>query len=395
MTKIDTNPKKIERLLTRGVAEIIERDHLKAQLLTGKQLRVKLGIDPTAQDLHLGHTVVLRKLRQFQDMGHQAVLIIGDFTAQIGDPTGRSSERKRLSAKEVDVNVKTYLKQAGLVLNIKKLEIVHNSAWFKENPLATILELAASGSIQQMLHRADFKKRLETDKDVTVLETMYPLFQGYDSVMVKADIEIGGTDQKFNLLAGRRVQRHFGSPEQDVLTVPLLEGTDGTDKMSKSKGNYIGITEPATEMFGKMMAVPDTLVGKYFELCTDVSEEEIAALPAHPKQKKVKLAHEIVKMYHGAMAAISAETAFESQFAKGELPKDIPEVKIKEHAATLAELLVLTQLAPSKSEARRLIEQGGVKVNDVKKTDPSETLDVKNVNLIQVGPRRFVKIRTN
>jgi tyrosyl-tRNA synthetase len=398
--EIDTDPEKVARVLTRGVAEIIEREHVEKQLVSGKQLRVKLGIDPTAPDLHLGHSVVLRKLRQFQDLGHQAVLIIGDFTAQIGDPTGRSVERKRLSPEEVKKNVKTYLAQAGLILNLKTLEIRHNSEWLEKNALATILKITAAGSIQQMLHRADFKKRLEDGHDVTLLETMYPLFQGYDSVMVKADIEMGGTDQKFNLLAGRRVQRYFDVPEQDVLMVPLLEGTDGIDKMSKSKGNYIGITESATKMFGKLMAVKDELLPKYFELCTNLTSEEVAALPAHPKDKKMCLAREIVTLYHGSAGspqvgkavAEEAQAAWEAQFSRGELPAQIPEIPITVHAMNILNLLFVTQLAASKSEGRRLVEQGGVRIGEVKKTDPAETIAIDDGMIIQVGPRKFVRV---
>ncbi len=392
MAKIDTNPEKVERLLTRGVAEIIEKDHLRAALMSGKQLRVKLGIDPTAPDLHIGHAVVLRKLKEFQDLGHQAILIIGSFTAQIGDPTGRSIERRILSPEEVKRNLKSFLKQASKIINVKKLETRYNADWFKSDAVMKVIELSRAGSISQVLHRADFKKRIAEGNDITLLEAMYPLFQGYDSVMVKADIEIGGTDQTFNLLMGRRVQRHFKMAEQDILTVPLLEGLDGVDKMSKSKGNYIGLTDEPANMFGKVMSVKDELVEKYCKLCTDLSDAEIAALPAHPKDKKLRLAREITLLYHGTVAAEKAGVGWEAQFSKGELPTDIPEVRIDVHAATLTELLVLTQMAPSKSEARRLIEQGGVKVNDVKKTDPTETLDVASVNFIQVGPRKFVKI---
>jgi len=388
-TAVDIDPMKVERLLVRGVTEVIDREHMKQALLSGKQLRIKLGIDPTASDLHLGHSVVLRKLREFQDLGHQAVLIIGDFTAQIGDPTGRSAERKRLTPAQVKGNVKTYLKQAGMILNTKQLEICYNSAWFKKNALGTILEIAASGSIQQMLHRADFKKRLEQDIDLTLLEAMYPLFQGYDSVMVKADIEMGGNDQKFNLLAGRRVQRHFGTPEQDVLMVPLLEGTDGTEKMSKSKGNYIGITESPTEMFGKLMATSDALVEKYFDLCTDV---DVASLPAHPKERKMRLAVEIVTLYHGAKLAEGAKQNFIEVFSNKGVPKDIPTVTISSHGITLVELLIEADLVTSKSEARRLIEQGGVKINEMKKTTPTEMIAIEEGMIVQVGSRRFVRI---
>lgn len=387
--KIISDEAAVERLLTRGVTEVIERDHLKAALFSGKQLRIKLGIDPTAPDLHLGHTVVLRKLREFQNLGHQAILIIGDFTALIGDPSGRSVERKPLTPVQVKANVKTYLKQAGLVLNMKTLEVVHNSKWFKKNALQTSLQLAAAGSVQQMLHRADFKKRLEQDIDITLLELTYPMYQGYDSVQVRADVELGGTDQKFNLLTGRRVQRHFKVPEQDVLMVPLLEGTDGVDKMSKSKGNYIGIAEPANEMFGKIMAIGDNLVEKYFELCTDT---DVASLPVHPKEKKLRLAVEIVTLYHGAGVAQAAKQEFIEVFSKGQMPTEIPTVEVSDHAMTLLDLVMASQLVTSRSEARRLIDQGGVKINEVKRASATEVIPIDLDIVLQVGPRRFAKI---
>lgn len=389
--KIDTNPEKIERLLTRGVTEVIEKDHLKAALMSGKQLRVKLGFDPTGAKLHIGRANILRKLRAFQDLGHKVVFLVGDFTARIGDPSDKLSKRPMMTAEQVEANLKDYKKQVGKIVDLKKAEFLFNSTWLKKLTFAEGAELAESFTVAQMLARRNFKERFEKGEEISVREFMYPLMQGYDSVQLKADVEIGGFDQLFNLQAGRVIQPHFGQPAQDILTIEMLEGTDGR-KMSTSWGNVINILDEPNDMFGKLMSVKDELVDKYFRLCTDVSDADIAALPTHPKEKKIRLAHEIVKMYHGTMAAISAETAFESQFAKGELPADIPEVKVEQHTATLAELLVLTQLAPSKSEARRLIEQGGVKVNDVKKTEPAEVLDIKNVDLVQVGPRRFIRI---
>jgi tyrosyl-tRNA synthetase len=399
--KIDTDSAKIDQLLDRGVGEVIDREHLKAALLSGKQLRVKLGIDPTAPDLHIGHAVVLRKLKEFQDLGHQAVLIIGSFTAQIGDPTGRSVERKVLTAEQVKKNLKSFLSQAAKVINVKKLETHYNADWFKSDAVMKVVELARAGSIQQMLHRADFKKRIAEGNDITILEMMYPLYQGYDSVMVKADVEIGGTDQTFNLLVGRRVQRHFKMAEQDILTVPLLEGLDGVEKMSKSKGNYIGLTDTPSDMFGKVMSVKDELIEKYFKLCTNLTDEEIAAVAGNPKDRKIRLAHEIVKMYHGSAsspragekAAHAAQAEFERVFSKGSMPTEIPELTVEAHAVNIVELIVLAQMATSKSEARRLIEQGGVRINEVKKTDPTETIPVDTGMVLQVGPRKFVKIK--
>ena len=268
----------MDELLSRNVEEVMEKDHLRAALFSGKKLRVKFGIDPTSPDLHLGHAVVLRKLREFQDLGHVAVLIIGDFTAQVGDPSGRSETRKMLSADEVKHNEKEYLRHAGKVLDIKKAEIFHNNEWFARAGLAEVMQLTAAASMQQILRRADFKKRLAANVDVTMLEMLYPLLQGYDSVQVRADVELGGTDQLFNLLMGRQVQKRFGVPEQDILTVPLLEGLDGKKKMSKSYGNYIGLDDEPADMFGKVMSLPDALVSRYFIFCTGLSEAEIRTL---------------------------------------------------------------------------------------------------------------------
>ncbi len=382
-----------KELLTRGVVEVIEKDHLEKELRSGRKLRVKFGIDPTAPDLHLGHTVPLRKLRQFQDAGHQAVLIIGDFTARIGDPTGRSEERKPLTEKQVNANLKEYLKQAGKILNVKKLEVHHNSKWFLKEGVASILELSRAGSIQQVMHRADFKKRLDEGHDITMLEMMYPLFQGYDSVKVKADLEIGGTDQKFNLLMGRRIQRHFGVPEQDILTLPLLEGTDGAKKMSKSYGNYIGLAEEPAVMYGKMMSIPDSLTVKYAELLTDLSLAEMeSAVKSDPRSAKMKLAREIVRMYHSEKSALSAEDEFVRVVSNKEAPAKVEGLRLKVKSLSLVDLLIETKLASSKSEARRLIEQGGVKIDGEKQSDPVKIIGLEKEILLQVGKRNYLKI---
>ncbi|MDO8664654.1 MAG: tyrosine--tRNA ligase, partial [Candidatus Liptonbacteria bacterium] len=290
----------IKNITIKGVDEVIDRDHLEGELLSGKKLRVKFGIDPTSPDLHLGHAVVLRKLKEFENLGHKIVLIIGDFTAQIGDPSGRSETRKPLNATEIKKNMKKYLAQAGKVIDIKKAEILWNGKWFAKEGIAKMIELSSATSIQQVLRRADFKKRLDEGNDISLLEALYPVLQGYDSVKVKSDVEIGGTDQKFNLLMGRRIQRHFFMKEQDIITIPLLEGTDGERKMSKSFGNYISLDEDPDEMFGKIMSVPDKLVHKYFALCTDVSETDISKLEKElkPRDLKVRLGFEIVKLYH-------------------------------------------------------------------------------------------------
>jgi len=377
----------IQNLLERGVAEVIEKEHLEKALRSGKKLRIKFGADPTAPDLHLGHTVPLRKLRQFQDAGHKAILIIGDFTAQIGDPTGRSEERKPLSIGEVRKNMKRYLSQAGKILNIKKTEIHYNTEWFKKNAWSKIIELARAGTIQQILHRADFKRRLDEGNDITVLESFYPLFQGYDSVMVKADVEIGGTDQKFNLLMGRRVQRHFKIPEQDIITLPLLEGVDGERKMSKSYGNYIGLDEEPKAMFGKIMSLPDALIDKYYELCT--SEKRTAS---DPREAKLELGKIIVGMYHGAKAGEKAKEEFVRVFSRHETPTEVRSWKLDVRSLSLMDLLLKTKMAASKGEARRLIEQGGVKINGERQNDADKIIKLDKELLLQVGKTRFLKI---
>lgn len=397
LMKLLKKPNRVELhdLLNRGVHEVISREHLIKSLNSGKQLRIKFGIDPTSPDLHLGHSVALRKLRQFQDLGHQAVLIIGDFTGQIGDPTGRSVERKQLTSTEIKRNVKTYLAQAGKVLNLKQLEVHYNSEWMKKNALTTIMKLAAAGSIQQMLRRADFKKRIDEGSDVTLLESMYPLFQGYDSVQINADVELGGTDQKFNLLTGRRVQRHFGKPEQDVLMVPLLEGTDSKKKMSKSLGNYIGFIEEPNIMFIKVMEVADSLVNKYFLLCTDISEKEIKRIESdirssklNPKDAKLRLAKEIVSIYHSKVIAARAEKEFNKVFARKGLPSKIPDFVVK--SRNLSEILVEIKAASSKSDAWRLIKQGAVKVDSKVVKDPKH--QILSGSILQVGKRHFIKV---
>ncbi len=374
----------IDKILNRGTAEIIERGHLESALRSGKKLRVKFGIDPTAPDLHLGHTVVLRKLRQFQDAGHKAVLIIGDLTAQIGDPSGRSETRRSLSENEVKENLKNYLKEAGKVIDVRKAEVRYNSEWHKKGGLAALLELAKSASVQQVLEREDFKKRLGEDSTISLLETLYPLLQGYDSVAVKSDVELGGTDQKLNLLMGRKVQRHFGMAEQDVLIFPLIEGTDGVRKMSKSYGNYIALKDEPNDMFAKLMKVPDPLIKKYFELLTDLD-----APSADPYTSKQILAETIVDMYHGKRAAEKAKEEFVNTFSKKEAPSDILELKAKKGISVLE--LVTLGGAESKSEARRLIEQGAISIDNKKLENPNEALSSGEV--LKLGKHTFFRIR--
>ncbi len=390
-SKIDTNPEKIERLLTRGVSEVIDREQLRKQLQSGKQLRVKLGFDPTGGKIHIGRAIALRKLRAFQDLGHKAVFLIGDYTARIGDPSDKLDKRPRLTDAQIKENLKHYKEQVGKIVDLKKAEFHFNSTWLKKLSFLDVLDLARTFTMNQMMARRNFKDRLEKGGDVGLEETMYPLMQGYDSVPLKADVEIGGFDQLFNLKAGRVIQEHFGMSAQDILMTEMLEGTDGR-KMSTSWGNVINITDEPNDMFGKVMSVKDELVEKYFKLCTDLSDSEIIALPQHPKEKKMRLAHEIVALYHGKVAAEKAKGEFDKVFAQGGAPTEIPEVTIDAHAMNIAELLVATQMADSKTAARRLIEQGGVRIADIKKTDAAETIAIDNGMIVQVGPRKFVKI---
>lgn len=375
-----------KKLLERGMEEVIVREHLEAELKAGKKMRVKLGFDPTSPDLHLGHTISLRKLKQFQDLGHQIVLIIGDATALIGDPSGKSKTRPMLSSEEIEANAKTYLAQAGKILDISKLEIHKNSEWFFNEPMWA-LKLASQFTAQRIIERDDFSKRFKEGVEVYMHELLYPMMQAYDSVKIKADIEIGGTDQKFNMLAGRDLQRHMGLKEQDVITLPLLRGLDGVHKMSKSLGNYIGITEDANTMFGKIMSVPDELINEYYNLCTD-SERTIQ----DPREAKLELGKIIVDMYHSIGAGEKAKEEFIKVFSKKGAPSDIQRFKVKGERLKLTDLLVETKMATSKSEARRLIQQGGVKIDDIKQDDPETEIDLTKERLLQVGPRKFLKI---
>lgn len=382
----------VKELLGRGVVEVIEKEHLEEVLNSERKLRVKFGIDPTSPDLHLGHTVSLRKLRQFQDAGHQAVLIIGDFTAKIGDPSGRDKTRPQLEDSDIKKNLKTYLEQAKKVIDVKKLEIHNNSEWFKKNP-DLILELMSKMSMERVLEREDFQKRIKSGQEVTLLEALYPLLQGYDSVAVKADLELGGNDQKFNLLMGRRMQRKYDMPEQDVLTMPLLEGTDGTRKMSKSYGNYIALNDEPAIMFGKIMSIGDDLIYKYAELLTDldlfVTKEKISS---NPREAKMDLGKALVEMYHNKSAAEKAVKEFIRVVSNKEAPEEIESVKLKTDSIKLIDLLLETKLAPSKSEARRLIEQGGVKIDNEQQSEINKEINLEKEKLIQVGKRKFLKV---
>jgi len=387
------------KLLSRNVEEVIVKKHLEENLLSGKKLRIKLGADPTAPDLHLGHSVVLRKLKEFQNLGHKVVFIIGDFTAKIGDPTGRLKTRPPLSDAGIKKNAQTYFEQVGKILDIKKTEIQYNSEWFEKEGWDDVIKLTSKFTVARILERDDFARRLKEGIDIGVHEILYPIMQAYDSVQVRADVEIGGTDQKFNMLAGRDLQRKLKLPEQDIITVPLLIGLDGKEKMSKSKGNYIALFDPPDEMYGKLMSIPDSLIISYFRLLTDIEDAEIAQMETqledsqvNPRDLKARLAREVVTLYYNRDKALSAEKEFERIFKKKEKPTKIPEIKIEEKKLKLIDLLCKAKFTTSKSEARRLITQGGVKIDDKVIRKWNQIIKIKPRMIIQVGKRKFVKI---
>ncbi|MBI2035520.1 MAG: tyrosine--tRNA ligase [Candidatus Liptonbacteria bacterium] len=377
----------MDTLLTKGVHEVIVRDHLERALKSGKKLRVKFGIDPTSPELHLGHLVPLLKLKQFQDVGHKIVLIIGDFTAVIGDPSGRSETRKPLTAAQVRANFKTYLKQAGKILDVKKIEVHNNSVWYKKGGQELLLQLAARVSAQQLLEREDFQKRMKAGEAISALEMLYPVFQGYDSVAVKADVEIGGTDQKFNLLMGRRLQRSYGLQEQNIITTPLLVGTDGIRKMSKSYGNFIALSDKPADVFGKTMSVPDALLKNYFELLTSVEYPEALS----PYDAKQLLAGELVRLLYGEKEMEKSKENFQKVFSKKEIPEDMPTIGLDVPEIAALDLLLLSGIK-SKSEARRLIAQKAVDVENVTIQNPEEIISVHEPVVLKVGKKRFFKV---
>lgn len=386
------NVEKQLEVIRRGAVQIISEDELKQKLqesLKNKRpLRIKAGFDPTAPDIHLGHTVLLRKLRQFQDLGHEVIFLIGDFTGRIGDPSGRSVVRKQLTRDEVRSNAQTYKKQVSKILDLRKLKIVFNSSWFEKMPVLDMLRLTSHATVSQMLARADFKKRLSSNEDVSMLEFMYPLLQGYDSLKLEADVELGGTDQIFNLLVGRDFQKDFGQPQQVVITMPLLEGTDGVQKMSKSYANYIGINEAPADIFGKLMSISDELMLKYFELLSDEDLGKIKAM--HPKEAKMLLAGDITAQYHGAQAAARAREGFQKVFSAKELPQDMPLYRLTQAQAILT-VLVSSGLAKSGNEARRLIKQGAVSFESEKISD--ENFMIERAGVLKAGSRRFLQVK--
>ena len=391
------------RLISHGVADLLPEDEFKKKLekavATNTPLIVKLGLDPTAPDIHLGHTVVLRKLKLFQDFGHKVIILIGDFTARIGDPTGKSVTRPPLTEEQVVTNAKTYQEQIFKVLDPEKTEVRFNSEWLSKLDFADVLKLASKYTVARMLERDDFHKRYTEGRPISIHEFMYPLMQGYDSIALKADVEFGGTDQTFNLLMGRHLQGEEGMPEQTIITMPILEGLDGVQKMSKSLGNYIGISEAPSEMYGKAMSIPDELMMRYFMLVTDMSIEEQEQLSkdlesgaAHPRDVKMKLAHTIVRLYHGEEAANFGQDEFIRVFQKHAMPTDIPEYKvaITEEPVFVPQLLSDAGLTASNGEARRSIKAGAFKIDGEKCNE--EHIVLKDGMVLQVGKRKFIKI---
>ncbi len=378
-------------ILCRNAVDVIDRTDLESRLKEGKPLRVKAGFDPSAPDIHLGHTVLLRKLREFQDMGHKVIFIVGDFTAMIGDPTGRSQTRPALSEKEVEINAKTYQEQAFKILDKdpKKIEVVRNSDWFGKLLFKEFLQtIAHLTTVARVLERDDFEKRMAENHPITIREELYPLVQGYDSVMVKADIELGGTDQKFNLLMGRTLQKGFNQKPQIVMTMPLLVGLDGTQKMSKSYGNYIGVHDSPKDVFGKAMSIPDTLMKSYYDLLT----QEKFDTSMHPRDAKVKLAKILTAGLHGAKAADAQADEFTRVFSNKEAPENPEELKIEEKEIWIAELLKRAGAVISTSEAKRLIEQGAVSIDGQKVTDFNLKVPSGKGSLLKAGKKKFVKL---
>jgi tyrosyl-tRNA synthetase len=403
----ETNSQKIEEILTRGVEEAIVKEDLRKKLLSGKKIRLYFGVDPTGSLLHLGHAVALWKLKDFQELGHEVILLIGDFTAKIGDPSGRDAARKILTDKEIKQNFKDYKKQASKILDFSKVKIKYNSTWLSKLKFADILKLTSNFTVQQMLQRDMFDRRIKENLPISLQEFMYPLMQGYDSVAMNVDLEVGGNDQTFNMLVGRTLQKIYNNKDKDVLTIKLLLGLDGR-KMSKTYGNFVAIQDNPEDMFGKLMSMKDELINDYFELATRLAGSEIAEIKKssnNPRDIKAKLAKEIVKMYHGDKAAEIAEQEFDKIFKNKELPTDIPVFVPSQRdpanggkTYNIMDLLCDTKLAPSKNEAKRLVEQNAVEIiiGDKKEkiTDWKKEIALENGMIIKVGSRKFIKIKT-
>ncbi|HSP88353.1 MAG TPA: tyrosine--tRNA ligase [Ignavibacteriaceae bacterium] len=392
-------------LIKRGAFEIIPEDELvkklEKSLKENKQLIIKLGCDPSRPDLHIGHAVVLRKLAQFQQLGHQAILIIGDFTGMIGDPSGRNATRPALSLEETRKNGKSYFEQASKILDKEKTKIVYNSEWLSKMNFEDVIKLSSKYTVARMIERDDFTKRFRAGEPISVHEFLYPLAQAMDSVAIESDVELGGTDQKFNLLVGRDIQREFGIEPQVILTMPLLIGIDGVEKMSKSYNNYIGISEAPNEIYGRTLSIPDNLIYTYYELATDVSNTELAKIKTdlvnqttNPRDLKRQLARTLVRIYYDEKTSVEAEEAFDKIFIKKEIPDEIPEFKLEngKNIINIIDLILAVQFAPSKSEARRLIMQGGVTIDGEKIDDINTDIKLEKEKILKVGKRKFIKI---
>ncbi|MEO8665976.1 MAG: tyrosine--tRNA ligase [Ignavibacteria bacterium] len=390
-------------IIREGTVEIIPADELvkkiEKSVKENKPLNIKLGCDPSRPDLHIGHSVVLNKLRQFQDLGHNAILIVGDYTGMIGDPSGKKKTRPQLTFEETRLNGESYFTQAGKILDIKKAKIFYNSEWLSKLDLKDLISLLSKFTVQRILERDDFTNRIKEQTEIALHEMLYPIMQGYDSYAIDADVELGGTDQKFNNLVGRDVQKRFGKEQQVVITMPLIEGTDGYEKMSKSLDNAIGITEEPKNIFGKTMSIPDALIYKYFQLTTKSTPDELAKIKkdleseeVNPRDVKRKLGYELVKLYYDEDTAVRTIEEFDKVFIKKEIPDDVPEVTMKEVSMKLVDLLTTTNLSESKTNARKLIEQGAVSIDGKKVTDINLNVDIRHEMIFKVGKRKFLKI---
>ena len=398
--EIITDEDRIQRLLRVGTVTVEVRESLERKLRSGRQLRVKMGFDPSAPDIHIGHAVGMRKLREFQDLGHRIVIIVGDWTAQIGDPSGRSVQRRMLTAEEVRANAQTYLDQFFKVVDEdpQKVEIAWQSSWFGDFGLADVLHLTSKFTVAQMMAREDFRTRFESESPIGIVEFLYPLMQAYDSVAVHADVEMGGTDQTFNLLVGRDIQREMGQNPQDILTVPILAGTDGVQKMSKSLGNYVGVTDEPNDMYGKLMSIPDTALDEYLTLAANLPVEEIDTLRAslangsgHPREIKDRMAASVVDRYHGPEAAEAARREFQRVFQQRQVPDDIAEITVS-YPTTIVEMLRAAGFASSNNEARRLVQQGGVRIDGERVEGTDGELSFDGPIVLQAGRRRFARV---
>ncbi|HQO12713.1 MAG TPA: tyrosine--tRNA ligase [Petrotogaceae bacterium] len=392
------DPNEQLNILIDNTVDLFSKEELLEKLKKGRPLRIKLGVDPSRPDLHLGHYVVLRKLRQFQELGHQIVLIIGDFTARIGDPSGRSKTRPMLSMDEVRENARSYAEQVFKILNKEKTEIRYNGEWFDKMTFEQVIRISSKYTVARMMERDDFKKRYDSNQPISVAEFLYPIAQGYDSVMVKSDVEMGGTDQLFNLLVGRKMQEEYEQLPQVVLTMPLIEGTDGNLKMSKSYDNYIAFNDTSRDMFGKIMSIPDTLIVKYMRLLTDLGKNEIDLYEAqmkdglvNPRDVKMKLGREVVAVFYGQEEGVKAQEEFIKIFRKKDLPDEMEVLKVTSSISVL-DLVMLSGETPSKSEAKRLIAQGAVKLDEEKLDDFSRMLEVKGSEVLKIGKRKFFRI---